>query len=111
MKEEKTRMSMERTFNGWMRTGLMLLGIGAIATEDLIDLEPEWAWWLAGLIFLITGTIILIYSFWEFYINLRKQEKEQEQKEAIQGMPVWLMGLISILMVAGALMVLVFAFI
>ena len=44
MKEEKIRMGMERTFNGWIRTGLMLLAIGLIGTEDVIDLEPEWFW-------------------------------------------------------------------
>ena len=121
MKDEKIRMGMERTFNGWMRTGLLLLGIGAVGTEDLIDLEPEWAWWLVGLIFIITGTIILIYNFWEFYINFRKQEQErkeklekleqQEQLVEIQGMPVWLIGLISTLMIIGAFLVLLFAFI
>lgn len=109
MKEEKIRMGMERTFNGWIRTGLLLLGIGAIATEDVINLEPEWFWWFAGLLFIITGTIILFYSFWEFYINLRKQEKDND--EEIQGVPVWLMGLISALMITGALLILVFAFI
>ena len=108
MKEEKIRMGMERTFNGWIRTGLMLLGIGAIATEDVLDIEPEWLWWLIGLLFVITGTIILFYSFWEFYINLRKQE--QDSDEEIQGVPVWLMGLISVLLITGALLILVFAF-
>lgn len=109
MKEEKIRMGMERTFNGWIRTGLMLLGIGAIATEDVLDIEPEWLWWLIGLLFVITGTIILFYSFWEFYINLRKQQKDSD--EEIQGIPVWLMGLISLLMISGALLILTFAFI
>ena len=118
MKDEKIRMGMERTFNGWMRTGLLLLGIGAVAAEDLIDLEPEWAWWLVGLIFIVTGNIILIYNFWEFYINFRKQEQEQkekqeqqEQQEEIHGMPVWLIALISALMIVGAFLVLLFAFI
>lgn len=111
MKEEKIRMGMERTFNGWIRTGLMLLGIGAIATEDVLDLEPEWFWWFAGVLFIITGTIILFYSFWEFYINLRKQQRESGSEDEIQGVPVWLMGLISVLMIAGALLVLVFAFV
>jgi putative membrane protein len=108
MKEEKVRMGMERTYLGWIRTGLMLLGFGVIATEDVIDLEPEWFWWAAGLLFVITGTIILFYSFWEFYINLRKQQ--QGSDEEIQGVPVWLMGLISVLLIAGALLILVLAF-
>ena len=111
MKEEKIRMGMERTFNGWIRTGLMLLGIGLIGTEDVIDLEPEWFWWAAGLLFVSTGTIILFYSFWEFYINLRKQQRDSDADEEIQGVPVWLMGLISILLITGALLILVFAFV
>ena len=109
MKEEKIRMGMERTYLGWIRTGLLLLGIGVIATEDVIDLEPEWFWWFAGLLFLVTGTIILFYSFWEFYINFRKQQQDSDGE--IQGVPVWLMGLISVLLIAGALLVLFFAFI
>ena len=100
---------MERTFNSWIRTGLLLLGMGAIATEDVIDLEPESFWWFVGLIFLVTATIILMYSFWEYYINLRKQERDVE--EDIQGMPTWLMGLIAALMIFGALSTIVFAFI
>jgi len=108
MKEEKIRMGMERTFNSWIRTGLLLLGMGTIATEDVIDLEPESFWWFVGLIFLITATLILSYSFWEYYINLRKQE--QEAKEEVQGMPTWLIGLIAALMIFGAVVALILAF-
>ena len=100
---------MERTFNGWIRTGLLLIGIGAIATEDVINLEPEWLWWIAGLLFLVTGIIILFYSFWEYYINLRKLQ--QDNDEDVQGIPVWLMGLISGLLIIGSLLILAFAFV
>ena len=109
MKEEKIRMGMERTFNGWIRTGLLLIGIGVIAAEDVIDLEPEWLWWIVGLLFLVTGIIILFYSFWEYYINLRKLQ--QDKDEDVQGIPVWLMGLISGLMIIGSLLILAFAFV
>lgn len=109
MKEEKIRMGMERTFNGWIRTGLLLIGIGAIATEDVINLEPEWFWWFVGLLFLVTGIIILFYSFWEFFINLRKLQ--QDNDEDVQGIPVWLMGLISGLLIIGSLLILAFAFV
>jgi len=104
MGKTKTRLGMERTFAGWIRTGLVLVGIGAIAAEDLLDFEPEWLWWIIGILFLITGIIIFVYSFWEFYVNLRKLDFDND--EETKGMPVWLMGLVSALMLIGSTMIL-----
>ena len=50
MGKTKTRLGMERTFAGWVRTGLVLVGIGAIAAEDILDFDPEWLWWLIGIL-------------------------------------------------------------
>ncbi|UCG24553.1 MAG: DUF202 domain-containing protein [Chloroflexota bacterium] len=56
---ERTRLSNERTLIAWLRTGLALVGFGAIVPRLLERVETEWLVNLIAVLFVVIGTVIV----------------------------------------------------
>ena len=56
---ERTRLSNERTLIAWLRTGLALLGFGAIVPRLLDGIEAQWLVNLLAVLFVLIGTVIV----------------------------------------------------
>lgn len=99
------RLAVERTFSAWIRLGTFLAATGAIAGEQVLSLEPEGLWRAIGALFVLAAILIFVYSFWEFFVTLRRIDRDID--ESSEGMPVWLMGFVSGLMIVVSSVVLV----
>ena len=56
---ERTRLANERTLIAWLRTGLALVGFGAIVPRLLERVETEWLVNLIAVLFVVIGTVIV----------------------------------------------------
>ena len=58
--EDRTVLSTERTFAGWMRTGLASIGVGVGFSALFRAMEPTWVPRLIATAFLLLGAFIVL---------------------------------------------------
>ena len=84
--EDRTLLANERTFAGWMRTGLAAVGIGLGFNALFGKLEP---WWLPRAI----ATIFIIIGLFVFYMAQRNGCRVQSRLSAHDATPMQGMNL------------------
>jgi putative membrane protein len=94
----RTLLAKERTFSGWVRTGLSAIAVGFGAARLLGDLEPQWLVLAAGAALIVIGVGALGIGFWSYRATLRELERE-----GIRGLPTWLVGALTAGLVVVAL--------
>ena len=96
---ERTRLSKERTFAAWLRTGLAstIAGIGLV--KLLPDMKPDWLGQAIGLLLVFSGGAIFILGFRTYYIVFKKLEKE-----GFEGLPARTMGALTFVFFLVAVM-------
>ena len=101
--EDRTIMANERTFAGWMRTGMAAVGIGIAFNALFQKLEPAWLAKVLATCFILVGVLI-------FWLARRKSCAVMQRMSAHRANPVpssqlsliaWLASLASFGLVAG----------
>jgi putative membrane protein len=95
--EERTLLAKQRTFSAWVRTGLAAMAVGFGVTRLLEKVEPAWMITTIGVILIVTGAVIHILGFMSYRKTLQKLNRE-----GIQGIPLWLIGLITFALILSA---------
>ena len=106
----RTLLAKERTFSAWLRTGLaaLLAGLAAIRLlgRRLIGGggEGEGTLWatLLGIVLVVTSMAIFMVGFWSYRETLQELEGE-----GIRGIPTWILGGITAVLMVGSLVGLV----
>lgn len=57
--EDRTMLANERTFAGWMRTGLASIGVGVGFSALFRTMEPDWVPRAVATAFLVLGALIV----------------------------------------------------
>ena len=94
----RTLLAKERTFAGWVRTGLAAIAVGFGAAQLLVDLEPRWLVLSASMALVVLGASAIGMGFWSYRETLRRLERE-----GVRGMPMWLIGTFTVLLVLTAI--------
>lgn len=95
---ERTLLAKERTFSAWVRTGLAAMAAGIGVSRLLEAVEPVWLVSVLAALLVLTGAGALVLGFWSYRKTLRELEQE-----GIRGIPAWVLGGFTLLLVAGAL--------
>jgi len=95
---ERTRLAKERTFAAWLRSGLANVGVGLGLVKLFPTVEPRWLMQLIGLLFICAGVIIFVVGYKTYHTVLKKLEKE-----GFKGIPSSYMGILTIIMLLGAI--------
>lgn len=94
--EDRTLLANERTFGGWMRTGLASLALGLGVQAIFKEAEPTWAAKAVATVFIVVA-IIIFWSAWRSTVRVRKRL----DKHSVEPLPPIRMGLITALFIAG----------
>lgn len=100
--EDRTILANERTFAGWMRTGLAAVGIGLGFQAIFKEVEPTWLAKLAATIFICIG-ILTFYAAWRSGTTVLSRL----DSHAAQPLPRRRLGIISFLFSSGSLVLVI----
>ncbi len=95
-------MAEERTFSAWMRSGLAAVGAAVAIVKMLPNSEPRWLVQLLGVILIVAGMMAFAFGFWGYRAGSRYWIAALPR-----GIPIWLMGVFTALLIVGALLSLV----
>lgn len=70
--EDRTTLAAERTFAGWMRTGMASLGVAIGLQAVFGKFEPIWAPKAAAMIFVITAIVMFLSAAWRTRMMLKR---------------------------------------
>ena len=99
---ERTRLAKERTFAAWLRSGLATVGVGLGLVKLFPKVEPRWLMQMSGLLFICAGGIIFVVGYKTYHTVIKKMEKE-----GFKGIPSLYMGILTIMMLLGAISALI----
>ncbi|ADJ29424.1 YidH family protein [Nitrosococcus watsonii] len=92
----------QRTFSAWMRTGIAAIALGFADIKLLAEAEPKWAVYAAGIILIVIGMAIHIFSFWGYYRTFRNLKRER-----LPRLPIWSVALITFSLFIAGLLILI----
>jgi len=95
---ERTLLAKERTFAAWLRTGLAAMAVGFGVAELLGEMEPTWLARSIGVALILIGGSLHVIGFLNYRRTLRVLEKQ-----GMRGVPLWVIGTLSTVLVIGAL--------
>jgi putative membrane protein len=95
--KERTLLAKQRTFAAWLRTGLSSVAVGFAAAEFLGDLEPRWTVITASVLLVVAGGVIFVIGVIGYRGTFRKL-----QAEGVHGLSPWIIGGVTLPMLAGA---------
>ena len=75
--EDRTTLAAERTFAGWMRTGMASLGVAIGLQAVFRAFEPTWAPKLAAMIFVGTAIAMFLSAAWRTRKMLQRLNAHQ----------------------------------
>lgn len=94
----RTLLAKERTFSGWVRTGLSAIAVGFAAAQLLGDLQPQWLVSLASTALILLGIGAVGIGFWSYRATLLALERD-----GIRGLSTWVVGALAVGLVLVAL--------
>ena len=95
--EDRTLMANERTFAGWMRTGMACIGVALALQAIFGDFDPTWVPKLAANLFLFAS----VFIFWSACSAAVKTNRRMSEHEA-EGLPCGRIKVLAMLMITGA---------
>ena len=95
--EDRTVLANERTFAGWMRTGMAALAVAIGMRAVFRPAEPEWAAKAVASIFVA----VALYIFWQAWRNACHTHARLDQED-VQSIPGRGYGWIAAIMAVGA---------
>jgi len=95
--QERTLLAKQRTYAAWLRTGLTSVAVGFGTAELLGDLEPQWLMKTASGLFVVAGGVIFGIGFAGY-----REVFQKLQREGVQGISPWIIGAVTLAMLAGA---------
>jgi putative membrane protein len=104
--QQRTLLAKERTFSAWIRTGLSCMAAGIGITRLLGDIDSYLIASGLGTLLIVTSGIIFVIAF----LSYRKTLIE-DKKEGVEETSLWLIGVISLFMVMGAVLALILVFV
>ncbi len=99
--DDRTLMAEERTFSAWVRTGLTAIATGLGIVKLLPDAEPEWIVQSLGIILVAVGGFAFAFGFWGY-----KRGSHYWNNARPRAVPLWLIGLFSLMLVLGSVLAL-----
>jgi putative membrane protein len=102
---ERTRLAKERTFAAWLRTALATIGVGLAIAKLLPSVEPQWLIRVLGILFVVSGGVMIILGFRAYHDVLKKLEKE-----GFKGISTWFINGLTLVLLLGTIIGLVFIF-
>lgn len=94
---ERTVLAKERTFSAWVRTAVTLAAAALGISRLLRSLEPDWLVKSVGIIFLLLALMCLLMGFLSY-----RKTGQALQRANLDGLPVWVIGLFSLVMALAA---------
>ncbi len=111
---KRTRLSDERTFASWLRTGLAATVAGLAVVRLLVDTEPPWLPKTVGSLMIIGGLSAYVAALQRLRKVRREIRDDREPPElrdhVILDTPFWLLVAIVIVLIASALVALYLPF-
>lgn len=104
--QQRTLLAKERTFSAWTRTGLSCMAVGLGIARLLSDVDSLWLARALGAILIISGGVIFAVGFISYRRALIKLSEE-----GIRSTSIWLIGVITLAMVLGAVLALLLIFV
>lgn len=104
--ERRTILAQERTFSAWVRTGLACLAAGFAIAKLLATADPQWLITAVGITLIVAGGAMFAMGFWR-YLHAAKTMNLMEYG----GVPVWIIGIVTVVMLAGAVAALILIFV
>lgn len=95
---ERTLLARERSLSAWMRTGLASIAGGFVIAKLAGPEKPAWLAVLVGAPLVMAGATIVALGFWNF-----RGVAMWLKKEGVQGVPLWAIGVMSVVIVVCAL--------
>jgi putative membrane protein len=95
--DERARLARERTFSAWMRTGLAAVATGIGMARLLVAVEPRWLVQMMDVIFVMAGGVLFGLGFWRYRKNIQTMLTNDQWN-----VPLWMIGLVTILLLAAA---------
>lgn len=95
----RTFLAEQRTYSAWVRTGLAALVTGFAIAKLMGEAGPSWFIRGLGGLFIATGAVTFVLGFWAYRGAMRHLPSE-----AIEGVPLWVIGGLSFVLVFGAAM-------
>ena len=103
---ERTRLAKERTLAAWLRTGLTIIAAGFAIAKFIQSDEPLWITRSIGILFILLGGATFGLAFYNYYDLVQKFRKIGQHTPMI-----WMMGLLTVSLMLGAVAALVLVFI
>lgn len=100
--DDRTLMAEERTFSAWVRTGLTAIATGLGIVKLMPEAEPVWAVQSLGVILVVVGGMVFGFAFWGY-----KRGSRNWNRAMPRAVPLWLIGLFSLLLVVSAVLALI----
>lgn len=96
--EDRTLLANERTYAGWMRTGLASVGLGLGFQAIFRATDPTWAAKAVATLFLAIG----VFIFWAAWRNAGAVRARLEA-HAAQPLPASRLGMVTVFFIAGTI--------
>jgi putative membrane protein len=102
---ERTLLAKERTFAAWVRTGISAMAAGLVIAKLLGSVESPWIARILGVALVFSGAIIYGLGLLSYRNALKKLAEE-----GVRSTPLWIIGLITLLLMVGATLALLLIF-
>ncbi len=103
--QERTLLAQERTFSAWARTGTSAMAVGLGIARLLPAVDNPWLARTLGVIMVLAGAAIFIVGFFSY-----RQALEKLEQEGIRGTSLLVIGIITIGLLASAILALLLVF-
>lgn len=104
--DDRTLMAEERTFSAWVRTGLTSLATGLAIVKLMPETQPAWIVPALGSVLVIVGGLAFAFAFLGYRNGCRNWQRAMPR-----AVPLWVFGVVSLLLIIGSLLSLALIFI
>lgn len=102
----RTFLAEERTYSAWVRTGLAAIATGFAIAKLMSEAGPSGLIRILGAAFITTGGVMFGLGFWAYW-----RELQRVPAEGPAGVPIWVLGSLSGVLVLGSAIALALIFI